>query len=114
MEPVYYRNCAGMIAISVDDGDSLVLPNGRVIETNSMWEETEPAPQSLTERQQEILKKVTDQETANDKASAVLAGIVKGYSRTRRIVDRDFGPGPEDRPIRRLSEDVLVVLADFD
>ena len=104
--PLYYRNRAGAIAVSVDDGDTLVLPNGRTIEVNAMWEETDPDEGALSEPQREAVRNV--------QVPGVLDSIVKNYSRGRKLASRDYGPGPEGRPIRRLSEDVLVVKADFD
>lgn len=110
VDPVYYRNRAGAIALSLDDGDTLVLPTGQRIDLNPMWEEVDPVEEgSLTKPQQEAIA-----EARAAPAPSTLDTIIKDYGRARRDASRDYGPGSEGRPIRRLPEDVLVVVADFD
>jgi hypothetical protein len=49
---LYYRNCKGVAAVSVDEGKTVVLPNGREIPWQEAWEEVdEDLRAELTEAQ---------------------------------------------------------------
>jgi hypothetical protein len=42
--PIYYRNKAGKVAVSLDDGEHVLLPTGRLVERDSAWVETNDEP----------------------------------------------------------------------
>ena len=105
----YYRNRSGLVAVSCDEGDTIILPNGKVMEHNDFWEDAqEDLRAELTPQQEAALKRA---EARVDNSE--MGQIIRKYSRSRKEQERL--DGVEHEPIRRKpSDDVLVVVADFD
>ena len=109
MELVYYKNRSGLIAVSCDFGDLIILPTGKVMENSEFWEEVgEDLRSQLTPPQEAALKRAIERIDTRP-----VGDIVRQYSRDKRTQDRLNGI--EHEPVyRKLSEDVMVVVADFD
>lgn len=109
MELSYFKNRSGLIAVSCDYGDHIILPSGKTMEFNDFWEDVDSDHRSdLTPVQEASLKRALERFNATP-----VGDIVRSYSRNRKIQERLNGTEPI--PERRvLSEDVLVVVADFD
>ena len=58
---VYYRNHAGAVALSLEDEDWLILPNGRCVAVQEPWEEDgDEYPHKVTPAQEEALTELLD------------------------------------------------------
>jgi len=57
LEILYYRNPKGAVAISLDEGVTVVIPSGRRLPTTEVWEETDEdnLEELLTEHQVQVL-----------------------------------------------------------
>lgn len=105
----YYRNRTNLVAVSCDQGDTIVLPSGKVMECNNFWEEvTENLRSELTPAQEsEILVQMASIDTSP------VGEIVRRFSRNRKAQERLDGISKEPE-YRKLPDDVMVVVADFD
>lgn len=109
MELFYYRNRSGLISVSCDQGDTIVLPSGKVMEHNEFWEDTtDDLRAELTPEQEAALQRQLARQDNSE-----MGQIVRRFSRNRKDQERLDGVEPD--PVRRrLSADVLVIVADFD
>ncbi|MDB4277995.1 hypothetical protein N9917_00030 [Deltaproteobacteria bacterium] len=41
IDPLYYRNRANAVAVSVDDGETVIIPLGRELPWREVWEEVD-------------------------------------------------------------------------
>lgn len=105
----YFRNRSGLVAVSCDEGDTLILPTGKIMEFNEFWEDVEEDLKSqLTTPQDAALQRMIARIDQSE-----IGGIVRTYSRNKRIQERLDGVDHE--PVyRTLSPDAIVVVADFD
>jgi hypothetical protein len=110
----YYRNRTGLVAVSYDEGDTLILPTGKVVESWTMaegaWEETpEDLFSVLSDKQREALEILV---AAQDDSE--MGEIVANYTKARKAMARQPNAPPREVVYRRLGEAHLVVKSDFD
>ncbi len=123
--PLFYRNPSGLWGVSCDEGETLILPSGKVLlPIPKAWEETDEEVEEgvLSLPQEEAVKKCLDTPPMTEieqiawrlrKASLAKARMFN----TRRVA---VGDPSSDRPnnkalLRSLeARDVLVVKSDFD
>lgn len=106
--PVYYFTTAnGLVAVSLDDGVTILLPTGRNIAPTEVWEEVDD---DLEDRLNEVQKKALDE--FRSKPLTTMERIVRDLTKNRSLQARHFRqPG---RPHKVLSEDAVVVKSSFD
>lgn len=108
-ELFYYRNPTGLIAVSFDQGETIVLPSGKRMEYTHFWEELPDDHHSeLTPEQDAVLKSHLEIEDKSE-----MGQIIRKYRQRRLLQERLDGITPEPT-YRKLPEDVMVVVADFD
>lgn len=113
MEPIYFTNRSGAVAVSFDNGETLYLPTNRVLDYTEMWQElSEPAEDRLNEFQLRGLARFRERQAGKDADKSVLEAIVQDLRDGRKAEERFYEP-PE-RQYRKLPDSVLVVVADFD
>lgn len=114
VEVLYYTNGKGAVAISVDEGEHVVIPNGRVLmRAETVWEESgEPGP--LSESQQRALQEAQDELGAMSDAESDLNDIVVAF-RKRRMREEQLHPtrSPE-KAHRRVSSSAMVEFSDLE
>jgi len=109
IELYYYRNNSGMVAVSADEGDTIIVPTGNVLPPSAAWEEVQEDLRSeLNAVQEASVKRFI--ENYDD---SPVAGVVRKFARNRAIQERLDGIEHE-RVYRKLPADVLVVVAEFD
>ena len=109
IELLYYRNPTGLIAVSFDQGETIILPSGKRMPLTQFWEELpEDYRSDLTKEQESLLKVHLEIEDKSE-----MGQIVRRY-RQRRIVQERLDGITPDPTYRKVSADVLVVVADFD
>lgn len=106
----YYRNRSGLVAVSYDDGDTVVVPTGRVLEVTEAWTDVEDdCHAELTPEQLRILERMVPLQRTDE-----LGGIISRFSRNRRAVERRDGTGATDNyRIRPIPENAGVVVSAF-
>ena len=104
---IYYTNNRGGYALSVDQGEYLMLADGRTITVHgTIWEECgAEAEDHLSPQQKEALREAL--ETPQDEMDQITAKYRRARLEARA---RDAVV----KPIRTLDERALVVKADFD
>ncbi len=106
-------NCKGAVAISFDDGETIYLPTGRVIDRTDMWEEAnENLEDQLNEFQTKGLARFRKRQTSDHAGENELASIVRSYREERIAEERFYEPAPVQ--YRKLPDSVKVIVADFD
>jgi len=113
-DPWYYRNPKGLVAISVDEGETVCIPSGKVLPWAEAWEETmDNLGAELTPAQQAVIDKIEleAQERAN------LTGIDKMVAdlEDRTIAERakhEWVEKPREHPV--LPEGAQVICSDPD
>jgi hypothetical protein len=110
MELQFFKNKSGtLIAVSYDDGDTIVLPSGKVMEVTDAWEDVvEDLTSELSEQQNRILAN-----WRSSRGNSEMGALVRNYSRNRKLQEERDGTEREPER-RRISPDVLVVVSDFD
>ena len=105
----YYRNRSGLIAVSFDQGDTIILPSGKLMDHTEFWEDvSEDLRAELTPQQEATLARNVEKEDKTE-----MGQIIRRYKQRRKLQERLDGQEPE--PVyRTLSDDVKVVVADFD
>jgi hypothetical protein len=57
LDLIYFVNPKGWVAVSFDEGETLVIPDGRKITVNPVWEEVDDLEDQLSPKQQAELVK---------------------------------------------------------
>ena len=52
---IYYTSPKGMTSVSLDDGETMILPTGKTMKVNDIWEES---PVDLREKLKQVQTKV--------------------------------------------------------
>lgn len=107
----YYRNRSGLVAVSYDEGNNIIIPTGRVIEIIDAWEE-DPGDchKELNHDQVRILDEMILKQRDDE-----MNGIINKFSRMRRDVGRREGTWDDNSyKIRDLPDNAKVVVAEFD
>lgn len=110
MELSYYCNRSGLVAVSYDEGNNIILPTGRIIELIDTWEEvSDDCHGDLNEEQLRILSRMQITQRTD-----LMGHIINQYSRDRREVERRDGTGDNHNyKIREVPEGALVVSSSF-
>jgi hypothetical protein len=105
----YYRNRSGMVAVSYDEGNNIIIPTGRIIELIDAWEEVpEDCRSELNADQLRILESMQKSQRTD-----AMGHIINSFGRENRDAQRrDVGPDNSYR-IRELPESARVVVASF-
>ena len=103
---VYYENGKGGVAISTDAGETLMIANGKTMKSHgTIWQEvSEDLFDQLSDAQKEHL---------NDAQQTVLSET-ELLARNLRKMRLKLEKPSNEKPIRKLGENVMVVKADFD
>ena len=81
MQPVYFRNCSGLLAVSTDDGETIFLPDGRKIALNDKWIEVAgDFRQLISSKQEQALRRI---EQEADKAAEALEILRSFWEETK-------------------------------
>jgi len=108
-EPLYYRNCKGDVALSLDDGETIWTPQGRNIPMTPSWEWTD-------EEDLEVLLSTPQAQALERSRKAPplteLEQLVDTFHKRQLAARKDFRQAP--RPLRQVRESVLVVTSDPD
>lgn len=104
----YYQNPTGLIAVSYNQGETIILPSGKEMEITQFWEElSDDLFESLNDVQTRILKGEWD------KNGDDIGQIARRFRINKN--KEDTANGNNKPPVhRKLSDNVLVVVADFD
>lgn len=104
----YYRNRTGLVAVSYDEGNTIVVPAGRVIPVTDAWEEvTDDCSTELTPEQRKTLDTMLPRQRTDE-----MGHIINAFSRRRRIVEARDGVNTESR-VRPIPEGASVVVSDI-
>jgi hypothetical protein len=109
VEILFYRNCAGAVAISLDEGETVWTPAGRNIPLVPAWEWTdEDGLESLLTSPQ--VKALDDSRKAPPLTE--IEELTRVFHKRQMAVKKDFYQAPP--PPRKVRESVLVVTSDPD
>lgn len=123
IDPIFYRNPTSALGFSLDEGESLHLPSGKVLRPiPKVWEECDPADEELSDVQRETLQahrdkpQMTDLEEMAWKLRKGQLADARDYVRPRVAVGDPSVDRPDhDAIYRRLqARDALVVKSDLD
>jgi len=108
----YYENPRGGVAVSVDDGEHLVIPSGRVLlAEDTVWDEVSSDLESkLTAAQAEVLRQAREDFAAMGDIDLMVEAF-----RRRRLSEEQRNPvykAPGKH--RQLPESALVVMSEPD
>lgn len=108
MEILYYRTDRGGIAISLDEGETVIIPSGRKMPITPVWKETdEDLEDSLTVMQAGALEEFREKPPMTD-----LEQMAWNLRKAERQDEKNYAqPEPDHRYVR---ESALVVVAEFD
>lgn len=107
-EPLFYRNCVGAVALSVDDGETVWIPQGRNIPLTPAWKWTDEdgLEACLNDVQTKALEHARNAPPLSD-LEQMAEKLRKGQLKTKK----DYR---QSRVFRQVSESVLVVKSDPD
>ena len=109
IEPFYYLNSRnGMVALSIDEGETMMLPSGKVLSVRpEVWElEPEDLEDDLSLKQQAFLAHHKEKPPM-DYIEQLAWKLRKG----RLAVAKDFAQAPEPR--KKAPASAMVVKSDF-
>lgn len=110
LQIIFYANGRGGVAVSVDEGETLVLADGRVLPAGStIWKEA--LDDEVEDRLSPVQRARVEQVRAKPPARGMEA-VVEQYRADRLRVSRQFAqPDPE---FPEVPEGALVVKSEFD
>ena len=113
-DPWYYLNPSGKVAFSMDEGDTLCLPSGKLIPYQDAWEEVQDDLQGkLTPTQAKTLGAM--QKAAEERSRLTGIDKIADDLVTRGKAERKKARYAEPKPVYpKISESALVVTSDPD
>lgn len=108
MDLTYFKNRSGMVAVSYDGGDTIIIPSGKTMDHNVFWEDVADDLRSeLTPEQEGPLQRAIARYD-----SSPMGDIIRTYGRNRKLAERLDGIEPE--PVyRKLPDSVRVIVSDL-
>lgn len=110
LEVIYYRNCHGAVSVSLDEGETVILPTGRRIPLTPVWEESDEdgLDMLLTPPQVQALAEFRARPPMTE-----LEQMAWDMRKRRLAVAKDYAqPVPEPRKIRESAKVVVSDLKD--
>lgn len=110
LQITFYSNGRGRVAVSVDDGENLVLADGRkILHAGTIWREAldEDVEDRLSPEQRRVVTEVRARPPARG-----MAAVAEQYRADRLSTARHYAQ-PDPEPVE-VPEGALVVKAEFD
>lgn len=110
LEVTYYRNCHGAVSVSLDEGETVVIPMGRTIPLTPVWEESDEdgLDALLTPSQAQALAEFRARPPMTE-----LEQMAWDMRKRRLAAVKDYAqPIPEPRKIRESARVVVSDLKD--
>lgn len=105
---IYYTTEKGLVAVSLDEGETIVLPTGKRMPPTEAWEETsEDLESRLTDAQKRALR------VALGKPEMSEVGAL-AWKHRKRVIHDNRAYVQHEAPRREVRESALVVSSDFE
>lgn len=84
-EPTYLRNPWGRVAVSPDDGETIILPNGRKVANSAEWSPVyDDLRAELTPEQEEHVARWERADNSRREFNEAAEGFVEEFNASRR------------------------------
>lgn len=105
---IYYVTAKGLVALSLDEGETIILSSGKRMPPTEVWEETsDDLEASLSDKQKTLLV-----EARKKKPMTEIEALAWAHRKRERHDKRAYTKGPKF--VRELGENVAVVKSDLE
>jgi hypothetical protein len=116
IEVIYYSNGQGGTAISVDEGEHVIIANGRwLLASETTWEEEgEDDCGPLSEAQKKAIEEAQAELDAMSEAEGELSDIVLAFRKRRMLAESHNPAQSPEKPKRKLNPSVMIEYSDLE
>jgi hypothetical protein len=109
LDLLYYRNPQGNVAISLDEGETVIIPSGKRLRVTPVWVETdeEGLESRLTQEQADALAVFRVKPPMTDLEQMV-------WKMHKRKLAAAYQYAPLNEPSRKIMESAQVVVSDLE
>jgi hypothetical protein len=107
-EIIYFTTARGLVAVSLDEGETIILPSGKTMAPTEVWEES---PVELPDRLNETQRASLDKFLSCDGMTEI-EKLVWKMRKGRLSTARNYKTPPKEH--RDVVGDVLVVKSEID